>query len=113
MQKQFSRMILMIAGVLTVVVILLSQSFYHPAENDLSKVKTEQKTDQHPHAAIMINAPADVVPSSAIQLDENIPTLLKTPAAQKENEETFFPGVEIVAPYFKILFRAIISPNAP
>ncbi len=106
-------MILMIAGVLTVVVILFSQSFYRPAESDTSIPNAGQKSDQHPHATIIVNAPADVVPSSAIQLDEHIPTLLKTLTEQKETEEKFFTGAEIIAPYFKILFRAIISPNAP
>lgn len=105
-------MILMIAGVFTVFVILLSQTFYQPVENNQSGVKTGQKAGEQT-GATHISAPTDVVPISAIQLAENIPTLLKSLTSGDEREKTFFPDLEIFTPYLKILFRAIISPNAP
>lgn len=112
MKKQFSRTILMIAGIITVVIILVSQSFYHPPKNGLSKAKSEQNEKQHTGAKI-ISAPADVVPSATVQLDENIPTLLKPSTSDPERESIVSPHVKIFASYFKTLFRAIISPNAP
>jgi hypothetical protein len=102
----------MIAGIITVVIILLSQSFYHPVENGLSKAKKEKKDHRHADAKI-VNAPSEVVPSSTVQLDENTPTLLKTLTLKKTEEKTDRPEVRIFASYFKTLFRAIISPNAP
>ncbi len=102
----------MTAGVLTVCIILLSQSFYQPVENSQTKAKTEQKAGDQT-GATHISAPADVVPSPAIELADNIPTLLKSLTSGEEGEKTFFPDLEILTPYFNILFRAIISPNAP
>ena len=112
MKKQFFRTILMVAGVLTVLVILLSQSFYQPVENSVLKAKTEQKAGEH-NGATNISVPADVVPIAAMQLADNIPTLLKTLALDPESEKISFPNIEILTPYFNILFRTIISPNAP
>ena len=112
MKKRFLRTILMIAGVLTVMVILLSQSFYRPIENNLARVKKEQKAGEQT-GATRLSAPADVVPISAIQLGENIPTILKSLTSVDEDEKTFFPDFIIFTPYLKVLFRAIISPNAP
>jgi hypothetical protein len=112
MKKQFFRMILMIAGVLTVVVILLSQSLYFPVENDLALAKKNQKTEQGPGTTIT-NAPADVVPSPSIQLDEVAPTGAKTATAEEAERTPFFHITRIFISYFEVLFRAIISPNAP
>lgn len=112
MKKQFLRFTLMVSGVLTVLVILLSQSFYQPVENGLPKVKMEQKTGEH-QGATNISAPADVVPIAAMQLADNIPTLLKTLCLDPECEKTIFPDIEILTSYFNILFGDIISPNAP
>ncbi len=105
-------MVLMIGGVLTVAVILLAQSLYFPAEKDLALAKAKQKTEQAPGSTI-IHAPADVVPSPSVQLDEIYPTALKTATPDEKNNNPFFPLTRIFTHYFKILFRAIISPNAP
>lgn len=102
-------MISLVAGVLTVLVILLSQSLYFPSGPSIKKEK--QKTEQH--GLTIINAPADVVPTPSVQLNEGLPALLKPVIAAEENSEPFFTPVEILRPYLKILFRAIISPNAP
>jgi len=112
MKKPLFRMLLMIAGVLTVVVILLAQSVYFPVEKDLALAKAKQKSEHVPGTA-MIQAPADVVPSPSVQLDEISPTPLKTSVPAEKDINPFFPITRIFTPYFKILFRAIISPNAP
>jgi hypothetical protein len=112
MKKPFFRMLLMIVGVLTVVVILLAQSLYFPAEKDLALTNAKQKSEQAPGAAI-IHAPADVVPSPSVHLDEVSPTAQKVVTPDEKGINPFFEIARIVTPYFKILFRAIISPNAP
>lgn len=101
-----------IAGVLAAVVILLSQSFYQQAQDNLKKVKTEQSTD---HAQeVIISAPADAVPgSSAIQMDDNVPTFVKSiPSEDKEQVAVPF-ATKILVSYYRILLRVLISPNAP
>jgi hypothetical protein len=119
MKKQVFRMILMITGILTVAIILLSQSFYGPVQNSPSKNKaarTEQSKKERraeDQKKIIINAPADVVASQAVQLDENTPILLKTLTPDQEQTKTAFPEIKIFASYFRVLFRSIISPNAP
>ena len=112
MKKPFLRMLLMIVGVLTVVVILLAQSLYFPAEKDLALAKVKQKTEQAPGTTI-IHAPADVVPSPSVQLDEVSPIEQKVSTPDEKGISPFFEITRIVTHYFQILFRAIISPNAP
>jgi predicted PurR-regulated permease PerM len=109
--RAFSKGFTIIAGVLAAVVILLSQSFYQQAQDNLRKVKTEQSTDQN---EVVINAPADAVPGgSAIQLEDNIPTLVKSTSSE-DQEQTALPfATKILVSYYKILLKALISPNAP
>jgi hypothetical protein len=113
MKKQVFRLILMISGVLTVAVILLSQSLYFPGEKDHALRKADTSTEQAPGTTI-IQAPADVVPSPSVQLDEVAPTALKkVPVPAEAHGKRTFPVSRILSSYFINLFRAIISPNAP
>ena len=106
-------MFVMIAGVLTVAVILLSQSFFSGFTNNQTKAKTEQKSEDKPVSTYIV-APSDVVPSSAIHLNDQVPTQLKTtPPDNQETKKSFFPEVKTVTAYFSILFRSFISRNAP
>jgi hypothetical protein len=111
MKKRFSKTVLMISGILTVVVILASQSFYHPVKTSVKKTSAEQT--KRDGGATITNAPADVVPSSAVQLDENTPTPVKNTPVAQEGKKAVPVAVTILSSYFKTLFRAIISPNAP
>jgi hypothetical protein len=113
MKRQVFRLILMISGVLTVAVILLSQSIYFPGERDNALSKADPKTEHSPGTTI-IQAPADVVPSPSVQLDRISPTGLKKTSTPPEPRTT--PTVQvarIISSYFVNLFKAIISPNAP
>jgi cell division protein FtsN len=112
MKKQVFRTILMIAGVLTVIVILLSQSFFQTVENNQAKAKTEQKSGEKPGTS-HINAPSDVVPSPAVHLTDQIPTVLKSSTPEEEDKKSVFPVVRILTSFFNILLRTTISPNAP
>ena len=112
MQKQFFRTFTMVSGILTVIVILLLQSFYAPQSGSskakAAPTKQEQKSDN-----VVINTPSDVVASPAVQLDENTPTILKPLTPDETREKSIFPVVKIFESFFRTLFRAIISPNAP
>jgi hypothetical protein len=114
MRKLFvSKMMVMVAGVLAAVIVVLSQSFQFQAKQDVQKVKTEQQADEQPD--VLISASADAVsPSSAIQLDEKSPALLQEVLTEEKNNfQHPIVRPEVVARYFKVLFRTIISPNAP
>lgn len=110
-RRAFSKGFTIIAGVLAAVVILLSQSFYQQAQDNLKKVKTEQSADQN---EVVISAPADAVPGAgAIQLDDNVPTLVKSTVAE-DQEQTSLPfATKILVSYYRILLKTLISPNAP
>jgi len=100
----------MIAGIVTVLVILLSQAFYQPgAANKLSKKEQQtEKTDKHVSVA-----PSEVVPSPAVQLDKSTPGLLEILAPEVESEESTFPASDIAISFVKTFLRTAISPNAP
>lgn len=104
-------MFLLSLGIVTVLVILLSQSLYRPEENQQAKAKTEQKADKARVAHI--SAPADVVPGHSLEYNDLIPTAIKPAEIRDEPDEQHFAAVRIVSSYFCILFSAIISPNAP
>jgi len=109
--RAFSKVFTIIAGVLAAVVILLSQSFYQQAQDNLKKVKTEQSADQN---EVIISAPADAVPGgSAIQLDDNIPTLVKSVVSEDQEQTTLPFATKILVSYYRILLKTLISPNAP
>lgn len=109
--RAFSRGFTIIVGVLAAVVILLSQSFYQQAQDNLKKVKTEQSADQN---EVVISAPADAVPGAgAIQLEDNVPTLVKSTVSE-DQEQTALPfATKILVSYYRILLKTLISPNAP
>ena len=114
MRKTFQyRPVMMVAGVLAAVVILFSQSFFYQAQSNLEKIKSEQSPDQDAHQTF-VSAPSDAVVNSSVEnVNEQVPSLL---------EELFTTDVEakavsivptLFANFFKTLFRASISPNAP
>ncbi len=99
------------AGILAAAVIVLSQSLYLTKEKT-EKVKTEQKTDKEGKA--FIAAPADAVSqTNTIQLDKQVPALDQKVTVEETHQRKLIVRPEVVVRYFKVLFRAIISPNAP
>lgn len=94
---------MLVAGLVAVLAILLS-----PA---LSPEQKEKKTSEK--ETVLIQAPADAIPGSAVKIDQpEIPLL-----SQIEEKETkdFIPEIttRVVTKYFKLLLRTLIAPNAP
>lgn len=103
----------MIAGILAAAVIVLSQSFYYQAKQKTDKAKTEQKAGEK--GDTYISAPADAVttPTTVIHLEDQLPVLDKKFTIEEEQHKKLVIKPTVFVRYFKVLFRAIISPNAP
>jgi hypothetical protein len=107
-----SKTMMMIAGILAAFVIVLSQSFYPEGEKKVEKKKTEQQSETQ--SEVSISVPDAVAQTNVVQLDEHAPTLLQEELTIEKKR----PILSILRPstaarYFKILFRAFISSNAP
>lgn len=103
---------MMIAGVLAAILIVLSQSFYHQTKEKVAKAKTEQNAENP--SEIFISAPNDAVSqTSIIQLDDQVPSLRESILSEDERPLKSILKPEVFTRFFKVLFRAIISPNAP
>jgi hypothetical protein len=111
MKGRFSRILLMIAGIATVVVILLSQSLYQPSEKASSAVKKEQQKDHTPVQHVSV-AP-DVVPGPAAQIDKITPSVVKNFIPDEASEISIIPDSRVFVSFAKALLQATISPNAP
>ena len=104
---------MMIAGVLAAVTILFSQSFYHEAQSNLEKIKSEKLADQDTQSTF-ISAPSEAVVNTTVEnVNEQVPSLLEELFTTDEEAESVSVIPTFFANLFKTLFRAIISPNAP
>ena len=107
--KSFQRVLLLASGLCAVLVILLSQSFYQVASVPVkSKEKKSDKTE------VAIHAPSDVAAQGqAVELNHSQPSVAEELVlADNKNEKAVFIQ-KIATNFFKILFRVIISTNAP
>jgi D-alanyl-D-alanine carboxypeptidase len=107
--KSLQRAFLLASGLCAVLVILLSQSFYKVADSTSDKKeKSKDKTE------VAIHAPSDVAAQGqSVELNPTQPVVQeKTVLADQKNEKAIFIQ-RIATRFFKTLFRAIISPNAP
>lgn len=121
MKRRQSRLILIITGLLTAAVILLSQLFF-VQNNGLTKkeVKTEQTEDlenpnqETPEDLVITATPSISIPiSSTIEVEKEQSFIFEI---LFEHEITFPNKVEInrsLGKFFQHMFRVIISPNAP
>ncbi len=100
-------MILLVAGMLTVVVILVSHSVSIP------QAQSAEKHSDKKHSTVLIQAPADVVISPSIELVDQVPAVLPPAQPAERQSKPALTIARILSPYLAILFRAIISPNAP
>jgi hypothetical protein len=103
---------MMIAGILAAVIIVLSQSFHHQAQVKTEKA-TEKKTEKGGETFISTPADAVTTPTSVIQLNNQLPALDKKFTIEEEKQRKLVLQPAVFVRYFKILFRAFISPNAP
>ena len=107
-KRTILRGIMLAAGIVAVCAILLSPSFSHVKFKE--QVKKEQSSDKD---TLLIPAPADAIPGSAVKLDEpSLPLLSELPEPEKKVSHPIVRPDDVVR-YLKVLFRTLISPNAP
>lgn len=103
---------MIVAGVLATIVIVLSQALPEISGKVMAeKVRTEQ-TEKN--AEVQIHpAPSDGVPGGSIQINDVDRALLETLVSEEEQATTFQCYLGVLTDFHNVLFRAIISPNAP
>ncbi len=107
------RPLMMVAGILAAAVILFSQSFFYQAQSNLEKIKSEQSPDQDSNQSF-VSAPSDAVVNSSVEkVNEQVPSLLEELFTTDEEAKAVSIVPTLFANFFRALFRASISPNAP
>ena len=103
---------MIIAGLFAAAIILFSQSLYQQAQITQKK-NTEHKKDSS-ETIVVIAAPADAVTTNSVVNLEDKTTPEQLPTFTTEQKQSILKvDTRVFVRYFKILFRAIISPNAP
>ena len=104
----------MIAGIMSVVVIVLSQVFYEPIEPLQKKVATEQSSNDHSTDDTAISAPSDIVSHGNAVAFNQPPVGVNEKLADTEIRKRSLTVIKkAFVSFFNTLFRVIISPNAP
>ncbi|MCB0491827.1 MAG: hypothetical protein KDC93_05365 [Cyclobacteriaceae bacterium] len=106
--RSFFRVIMIVVGILATIAIVLSQALPEQAPE---KAQTEQ-TDQDKDVKIL-PAPSDVVPGGIVQVNDADRSLLEIFVNEEPKILEFECDDHILSAYLIVLFRAIISPNAP
>ncbi len=103
-------MFMIAAGLLAAVIIVFSQSYYQQT-NLIQKKNSDSKTTSE---ETVISAPSDAVTSnSLVKLSENITPEVQPSFSTQESKSILKVESRIFIKYFRTLFQAIISPNAP
>jgi len=106
------RPFMMTLGILAVVVILLSHTFYKETQNPNEEARTEQSDSDAPKT--FVSVPADAVTSSPVaEVNEQVPALLEEFEMHDAGTESVVLASPVLTRLVKTLFRVIISPNAP
>lgn len=104
-------------GILTALVIVLSQLFWFQAATLTKKVaETEQQSDAPKKATqeAHISLPSSSLPSSNTVVVEHDFSFIHEILFERENSPEVSKSVlQTAGKFFQTLFRAIISPNAP
>lgn len=99
---------MIVVGIVATVAIVLSQALPEQSSEKAQTEQTNNETDVK-----ILPAPSDVVPGGIVQVNDADRSLLEIFV----NEDPKILDIEcdgrILSEYFSILFRAIISPNAP
>ncbi len=104
----------MIAGIMSVVVIVLSQVFYEPIEPLQKKIATEQSADEQSADEATITAPSDIVShGNAVAFNHPPAGVNEKLAATEIRKQSLTVIKKAFVSFFNTLFRVIISPNAP
>ena len=103
----------MIAGILSVAVIVLTQSFYQPSQSFSKKANTEQ-ADQN-SKEVSISAPSDMVPhGNTVAVNESSPSSITEKIGSTDQpKKVSVVAKKVLVNFFKTLFRVFIAPNAP
>jgi ABC-type transport system involved in cytochrome bd biosynthesis fused ATPase/permease subunit len=113
-QKALKRGFLMITGIMSVVVIVLSHVFYEPIEPLQKKVATEQSSNDHSTDDTAISAPSDIVSHGNAVAFNQPPVGVNEKLADTEIRKRSLTVIKkAFVSFFNTLFRVIISPNAP
>lgn len=108
-RKMLQRTLLLASGICAVLVILLSQSFYEGAT--LPKAKSEKAKDK---TEVVVHAPSDVAAQGqVVELDHSQPAVAEAVILENNGNTKAVFVRKVATQFFKTLFRAFISPNAP
>lgn len=109
------RILVLLTGITTAVIIVFSQLFYFQAATYCQKKATTEKHEQKKDAPkTYFSIPSSTISSApTVQINEDISFVLET-LIEVETEEESTPTVSLpVNKFFQTLFRVLISPNAP
>lgn len=107
--KGLKRGLLLIIGILSVMVIVLTQSFYKPLSEE--KAKTEQSDSKNKDT---IHAPSDVVANgNTLALNTDQAVASNGVAVSEEPKKVVVAIRQGLFKFFRTLFRTSIAPNAP
>lgn len=111
--RSLFRTFMIVVGIAATMVIVLSQALpeIQGQGSGSKKVKTEQ-TDKDTDLKVL-SAPSDVVPGGVVQMHDVDRSLLEIFTIKTSEIIEFRYDINILSGFFNILFRAIISPNAP
>lgn len=110
-KKGLKRGFLLFIGILSVVVIVLTQSFYKPVAEEKAKAKTEQNESKNQAS---IHAPSDVVPNgNALAVNQDQAIVPNQAAISEEPKKVVAVIRQSLFKFFRTLFRTSIAPNAP
>jgi len=110
-KKGLKRGFLLVVGILSVMVIVLTQSFYKPVADEKAKAKTEQNDSKN---QATIHAPSDVVANGNTLAVNNDQAVVPNQVAISEEPKKVVAVVrQSLFKFFRTLFRTTIAPNAP
>lgn len=103
------------AGILTALIIVVSQLFYFETAHACKKeIKTEQQQGDQSGDDAYITLPSSTLPSSThVQFNQEAFCLFEILFEEENTEERDFNVSLPLSKFFQTLFGAIISPNAP
>lgn len=109
------RVFMLFVGIATAMVITMSQAANLSSTSIKEKAKTESKSnDESAPGATYVAVAADIVISgSYVHFDHIVRSLLETIKTEASTVEPIRAETHLLLVYFNVLFRAIISPNAP
>jgi hypothetical protein len=112
MKKEVKRHISMAVGILAVAVIVLTQSFYQPTHITQKKDAGTEQTGAN--SKTVVSAPSDLSnPTNGGAVQSHSPGIIDEISPSPKPEKISQVVRKTTIQFFKTLFRAFISPNAP